>query len=638
MGNKKVFLMLMTAFVASFQVNGQDCKDIFIKANEYYKNGNLEKAKSQYQKVINCGDQVFLNDCQKQIKLIDQLSYKPKKSAPFGVSNETVVIPYQGGDAVVTVEGGSSFKISLNSQWCTARKSGSKIIISSEENSEMKNRTAEIRVTSGTQYRTIVVTNEGSPEILRSSVANVTFPAQGETNSIDIFANTKWDIIEAPTWITANKESGKISLTATTNNANTSREANIKIQSPQNTIIIINIAQGAGKEQLLFSKNELSFGPNGGDEYIKVYTDASDWRFGDFPHWCQLTRIGEDSIKIHCAPNAPINEMREASINVTTGNQTLGINVSQEPKPMIAQIPNFGIGGRPISFGITAGYILPMINASSGGEFTGSPVNYALGTKDENASYSSSGGFAIGLHADFRVYKNFYINAGLNYINYSYKNEFEEEYTQVAWLNSQMGYYDKGVVDNKYTEDYSFSTLEIPIIASYRLPITNISHIQFNVGPVISYGLSAKMKIAGGSDCASTQRYRYINHQMTNSLMGVGDPVHFTGVGEMDLYGKDVDYTQTFVVGENASVGRDAILNESPYKRLNFGARIGIAYEHAGISLGIEYNFMLSNMANKKYWESDRWTIFNQTAPTIMQGYKQRNDYLQIKIGYTFRY
>lgn len=630
--------MLMTALAFSLSSNGQSCKEMFIKANEYYKDGKLDKAKSQYQQVISCGDQFFLNDCQKQIKLIDQLTYKPKKSAPFSLSNETVIIPYQGGDAVVSVNGGNSFKVTINSEWCSVRKSGSQIIISSDENAEMRNRTTEIKVTNGTQYRTIIVTNEGAPEMLRSSVANVMFPSEGETNTIDIFSNTNWDISELPSWVTARKENGKIYLTANTNNASLSREGEIKIQSPSNTIVIINIAQGAGEEKLLFSKNELSFGPNGGDEYIKVYTDAKDWKFGDFPHWCQLTRIGEDSIKIHCAPNVPINEMREASINVTTGFQTLGINVSQEPKPMIAQIPDFGIGGRPISFGITAGYILPMISASSGGEFTGSPVNYALGTKDENASYSSSGGFSIGLHADFRVYKNFYINAGITYLNYSYKNEFEKEYEMVAWLNSQMGYYDRGIVDNKYTEDYSFSTLEVPIIASYRLPITNISHIQFNVGPVISYGLSAKMKIAGGSDCASTQRYRYINHQMTNNLIGAGSPVHFTGVGEMDLYGNEVDYTQTFVVGDNTPIKSDATLNASPFNRLNFGARVGVAYEYAGISLGIEYNFMLSNMANKIFWESDRWTIFNQTAPTIMQGYKQRNNYLQIKIGYTFRY
>lgn len=29
---------------------------------------------------------------------------------------------------------------------------------------------------------------------------------------------------------------------------------------------------------------------------------------------------------------------------------------------------------------------------------------------------------------------------------------------------------------------------------------------------------------------------------------------------------------------------------------------------------------------------------FDQTANTIMSGYKQRNNYLSVKLGYTFRY
>lgn len=627
----------MTALAFSLSSNGQSCKEMFIKANEYYKDGKLDKAKSQYQQVISCGDQFFLNDCQKQIKLIDQLTYKPKKSAPFSLSNETVIIPYQGGDAVVSVNGGNSFKVTINSEWCSVRKSGSQIIISSDENVEMRNRTTEIKVTNGTQYRTIIVTNEGAPEMLRSSVANVMFPSEGETNTIDIFSNTNWDISELPSWVTARKENGKIYLTANTNNASLSREGEIKIQSPSNTIVIINIAQGAGEEKLLFSKNELSFGPNGGDEYIKVYTDAKDWKFGDFPHWCQLTRIGEDSIKIHCAPNVPINEMREASINVTTGFQTLGINVSQEPKPMIAQIPDFGIGGRPISFGITAGYILPMISASSGGEFTGSPVNYALGTKDENASYSSSGGFSIGLHADFRVYKNFYINAGLTYLNYSYKNEFEEDVYRIIGQTDKYSL--KGNTQNKYIEDYHFNTIEIPIIASYRLPITKISHIQFNLGPVVSFGLSAKMKLSGNTDSETLYSYKIINHQVSNQRYdGYTYQIGYTGNGEMDLYGENVDFYEIHSIGSNKENKKSTSFSSSPFNRLNFGARIGVAYEYAGISLGIEYNMMLTNMANNKFWESDRWSIFDQTANTIMSGYKQNNNYLQIKIGYTFRY
>lgn len=65
---------------------------------------------------------------------------------------------------------------------------------------------------------------------------------------------------------------------------------------------------------------------------------------------------------------------------------------------------------------------------------------------------------------------------------------------------------------------------------------------------------------------------------------------------------------------------------------------MGLAYEYAGISFSVEYNLMFTNMAEKKFWEGERWKIFRQDAPINMTGYKQYNNYLQLKIGYTFRY
>jgi hypothetical protein len=47
---------------------------------------------------------------------------------------------------------------------------------------------------------------------------------------------------------------------------------------------------------------------------------------------------------------------------------------------------------------------------------------------------------------------------------------------------------------------------------------------------------------------------------------------------------------------------------------------------------------MLTNMANKKFWEGDRLTIFDQTPGVVMSGYKQKNSYFGVKLAYTFRY
>ena len=464
----------------------------------------------------------------------------------------------------------------------------------------------------------------------------MTFPYNGETNTVEIHSNTDWEVKDVPGWVVSRKEEGKITLTALANENNIERKADIKIEAASKSVII-NIYQGAGLDHLAFSKNDLHFGPDGGDEYINIYTDAEDWRFGDFPHWCQVTKVADNLLRVHCTPNDPINVEREASVNVTTGKQTLGINVSQEAKPFVAMIPNFGIGGRAISFGVSVGYVNPFISASSGGNYTGSVVNYALGDKAENASYSTSGGFNVGAFADIRLYKNFYLKAGLEFTHYSYSNYFNKNVDRRILQTIQ--YYLGGTTENKYKEEYTMNQLEIPLLGSYRIATSRISHVQFNVGPVIYYGLSAKMKLGGNTDTEALRAYKYTNLEFTNQLYNNSTySLHYAGSGELDLYGKHYEHTETYTMGNNAPLTKSYDLEDSPLNKFNFGLRFGAAFEYSGISLGVEYNLMLTNMANKKFWESDRLAIFDQTPGTVMSGYKQRNSYLGVKLAYTFRY
>ena len=346
-------------------------------------------------------------------------------------------------------------------------------------------------------------------------------------------------------------------------------------------------------------------------------------------------------MKIHCTPNEPINLNREASVNVTTGKQTLGINVCQEAKPLVAVIPNFGIGGRAISFGISAGYLFPNIINSSGGDFTGSVVNYALGDNRENASYKSSGGFNIGLFADIRIYKNFYLKPSVEFTHYKYKNYFSGD-VEIFTLGDTKNYYFKGNAQNQYQESYTFNEIEIPVIASYRIPVTKISHLQINIGPTIRYGLSAKMEISGNTDANKMGSYKIVNNQRTDIVysQGLTTSLNYSGSGELNLYKSRMKYSEIYSDEflTNGVIPKDCDLEDSPLKKLNFGARLGVSYEYAGISFGMEYNIMLSNAANEKYWNSERWRIFDKGADVLMSGYKQHNNYFSVKIGYTFRY
>lgn len=621
------------------QINAQTCRDLFRDANKLVQEGKLEKAKMKYQQVVNCGDNFYLPDSKEKIRWIDRVMNKPNKMKPFAISDNEIVIPYQGGQDVITVDGDGVWTASVGStgiDWCTIKKEKGKVIIKSEPNEKNAERTCEIIISMGGKNKVVKVKNDKAPEILIPAVENMTFPSKGETNTVEIRSNTNWEITDAPSWIVTNKEEGKITLTAQANENNKERTADIKIESTSKAVII-NIYQGADLDHLAFSKNDLHFGPDGGDEYINIYTDAEDWRFGDFPHWCQVTKVADNLLRVHCTQNSPINLSREASINVTTGKQTLGINVSQDPKPFVAFIPDFSIGGRAISLGFCAGYVNPLLSYSSGGNFTGSVVNYALGTNEEDASYSISGGYNISVFADIKLYKNLYVKAGLEYTHYSYKNEFNKNVDRRILRTSQ--YYLGGPTQNTYKEEYSFNQLEIPILASYRIATSKTSHVQLNLGPVVYYGLSAKMKLSGNTDTETLRAYKYNNLQFTNQPYDNSTySTHYAGSGELDLYKTSFDYTETYTMGNNSDIYKSYNLDSSPLKRLNFGIRMGVAFEYAGVDLSLEYNLMLTNMANKKFWESDRLTIFDQTPSNVMSGYKQRNSYFGIKLGYTFRY
>lgn len=640
---KSLVLMTSLALLGGLPMSAQSCKVLYQEGNTLVDQGKLEKAKSKFQQVIHCGNNLYVPDSEKRIAWIDRVLRKPSTAKPFSLSDNKVVIPYQGGQDVITVDGNGSWTAFVNDKsvgWCKIKKEKGKIYIVSEANENSTDRSCEVVVRMGGKTRTVVVKNEKAPEMLVPSVENLTFPYKGETNTVEIRSNTNWKVTAVPGWVVSTKENGKIKLTALANDNNVERSAEIKVESSTKTVII-NLYQGAGLDHLAFSKNDLHFGPDGGDEYVQILTDAQDWRFGDFPHWCQVTKVADNLLKIHCTPNEPINLNREASVNVTTGKQTLGINVCQEAKPLVAVIPNFGIGGRAISFGISAGYLFPNIINSSGGDFTGSVVNYALGDNRENASYKSSGGFNIGLFADIRIYKNFYLKPGVEFTHYKYKNYFSGD-VEIFTLGDTKNYYFKGNAQNQYQESYTFNEIEIPVIASYRIPVTKISHLQINIGPTIRYGLSAKMEISGNTDANKMGSYKIVNNQRTDIVysQGLTTSLNYSGSGELNLYKSRMKYSEIYSDEflTNGVIPKDCDLEDSPLKKLNFGARLGVSYEYAGISFGMEYNIMLSNAANEKYWNSERWRIFDKGADVLMSGYKQRNNYFSVKIGYTFRY
>ena len=129
---QQFFLWGLLLVCCNSQIVAQSCRDLFRDANQLVKDGKLEKAKTKYQQVVNCGDNFFVPDSKDRIRWIDRVMHKPNKTKPFAISDNEIVIPYQGVQDLITVDGEGAWTASLgstNQDWCKIKREKGKVYI-----------------------------------------------------------------------------------------------------------------------------------------------------------------------------------------------------------------------------------------------------------------------------------------------------------------------------------------------------------------------------------------------------------------------------------------------------------------------------------------------------------------------------
>lgn len=627
----KVFFVAVGLLAGSLQISAQSCMDLYQRANSLRDSKKWLEAISYYQRAKKC-DPNLRRDCDEQIE-------KCRKRLPvLEISNQEILIPYQGGDKQIKVKSTDKWKVDGTTEWCSVNADNSKdfIIQCRQANNSTRRKIVTLLVKSGDLFKSVRVVQEARPEYIEVGAQSLSFPAKGTEDNIAIESNANWDVTSVPSWCKIEKKDDGLHIIVTPNDRVMERTADIIVVSPSKSVTI-KLYQAAGEEHLTLSQNNLVLNSEGDVHYMKVYTDAANWFVGDYPTWMNVQKVGKDSIRIECGKNIANGEPRSGSVQVRTDRQTAGVMITQTPRmPQDLIFPDSKlVGGRNFSLGVSAGYYVPFIGASAGGDYMGSVLDYGLGTSEENASYKSATGFNVGLFADVRLYKNIFLTAGVNFSQIKYKNEFNKNTILTLPLGGNDAYaYQKGEVQNSYTEEYTHTMLEVPVLASYRFKINNVSHIQLNMGPVLNFGLSAKMKLSGNSDSETMKAYS----TTTNLLLDNTNYVHHTAVNaEFNLFQPCVYWEEMYTTGNDAAVPHHDQFQQSPFNRVNCGLRFGVAYEWAGLSFGISYTQMLTNMANKNYWENERWTVLNVSDVT-MKGYKHRLNTLEFKLAYTLRY
>lgn len=638
---KKIYVVLVALVgILAFpmQSSAQSCIDLYRQAESLRKSGkasDIADAISYYQRAMEC-DSYLKSDCERRIKeckkLLPKLNIIDKEA---GKQIQKIVIPYQGGDKLINIDANNKWNIEGMTEWCNTETFDGKsfVLQCREANNSTRQKINTLTVKSGSLYKTLTVIQEARPEYIDVAATQLSFPSDGTEQQLSIESNANWDVTSVPSWCSVTKDSTGIRIVVSPNDKIIERKDDIIIISPSRSVTI-SINQGAGDEQLVLSQSEIRMDKEGDVRFIKVYTDADNWFIGDFPNWMNVMRVGKDSIRIGCGKNIPNGEERTGSVQIRTDHQTAGVFVTQSARMPVDEIfsDKDVIGGSNLSFGITAGYYVPFVGNSSGGDYVGSVLDYSLGTSEENAAYKSATGYTIGAFADIRLFKNIFLITGVNFTQIKYQNEFNK--TTEFTMPSTAYQYLKGDVQNSYTEKYSHTMLEVPILASYRFKIKEVSHVQLNFGPVLNFGLSANMNLSGNTDSESLKMYNSTTHQPVDN----SNYLRHTSVNaDFNLYQPCVLWTESYTTGNVADVQYHDEFTDSPLHRFNCGLRMGAAYEIAGLSFGLSYTMMLSNMANSGYWENKRWTILNE-SDAIMNGYNQRIHTLEFKLAYTLRY
>lgn len=317
-----------------------------------------------------------------------------------------------------------------------------------------------------------------------------------------------------------------------------------------------------------------------------------------------------------------------------------------------------------VVIGFVGGINMANFKYKNSGSFVGSVLNYGYDEEEgEKPQYKSEMGYNFGATLDIKLADNFFFKTGLVYSNHKVSNKFNKnyfyatDYTLVG-TGGQVGNYtipDGMIIEGMtfgsmydiYKENYSLNYLNIPILASYRLPLTkdNKLNIQFNAGINIGIGLSGKLSYSGHNtsepdlnsnnyslDFQSNDMY-YVDG--VPEYIYVEDFIHIIShyEGNVDLFSGGGSYTYTYVTG---STGSENINCENPYKRLNLGLNFGFDIEYAGINLGFSYILGLNNYANKDFWENGRAQITEYSGNGV-KGYKQRTNLFSITIGYKLR-
>lgn len=215
-----------------------------------------------------------------------------------------------------------------------------------------------------------------------------------------------------------------------------------------------------------------------------------------------------------------------------------------------------GAQAQESSFGIRAS-----MNLSSLKDKYTRTVDEGESKSDYEQDFKNLVGFKIGVIYDWGLSEAFYIQPGL-------------------YFTMRGGKWDEKEEDYKWEEKWKMNYLQIPILASYRIALSDNVKWHFNAGPYVACGLGGKVKWEESYDGKKEK-------------------------GDYKIFG---------------TADEDDEDEKGGLKRFDAGLSFGTGVSINKFYIGLSYDLGLANIADKKEWEDNKF----------------RNRNFSIGIGYNF--
>lgn len=115
--------------------------------------------------------------------------------------------------------------------------------------------------------------------------------------------------------------------------------------------------------------------------------------------------------------------------------------------------------------------------------------------QDGNASYGFRPGYQVGVQFDVNLCRSFSVSTMLSYIEKGYEKDFKQGNLFLFNIKEKVSY------------------IEIPLLASYRIPLSDATQFQINLGPYFSYGLYSKFVM-------QNDEYRIEENSLNSKIYG----------------------------------------------------------------------------------------------------------------------